>query len=285
MSHDVFLTCAEEDRAVAREIADGLSAREFSVFFEPQADGDRIAEAIKQARLVIVLFSSASNQSATLRKELAISDSLDKPVIPVRIEDAEPEGYFLYELTDRDWLDLYPDPVRKVDRLADAARQLLDDAASRRAAARRKPAAERGFILFGWRDGLWVFGALAFAFAFEVELPVEDPRFILSSLVHVTLLIAFPVFVWRIATRFVKGNRSIFTSLPAYLLTSVVSGLFAYAATDLFFLNLELTEEQEAGLVNPDALLIIFTLFPFVLALALHMILAVFRRLRRRREV
>ena len=51
---------------------------------------DGIVKALSQSKVLVILFSDASNSSIQLIKELAVADSVGKTVIPVLIENTEP---------------------------------------------------------------------------------------------------------------------------------------------------------------------------------------------------
>ena len=58
---------------------------------------------------MILVFSSNANNSAEIKKELALASRHNLTVIPVRIEDVAPSGAFDYELAPRQWIDLFGD--------------------------------------------------------------------------------------------------------------------------------------------------------------------------------
>jgi hypothetical protein len=89
---------------------------------------DAIVEGLTSAHTVVILFSEECNASKQLKKELAIADTLDKEVVPVLIEDTQPKGHYLYELAARNWLQAHPDPMSRIDQLADRlAREMADN--------------------------------------------------------------------------------------------------------------------------------------------------------------
>ena len=82
---------------------------------------------MSQSKVMVILFSEECNNSKQLKKELAIADHLNKPIVPVLIEETEPRGHFLYELAHRNWINVFPDPMSKLSRLADALIETLDN--------------------------------------------------------------------------------------------------------------------------------------------------------------
>jgi formylglycine-generating enzyme required for sulfatase activity len=64
------------------------------------------------------VFSSNANNSAEIKKELALASQHGLTVIPVRVEDVAPNDAFAYEFATRQWIDLFHDFGKAVERLA-----------------------------------------------------------------------------------------------------------------------------------------------------------------------
>jgi hypothetical protein len=112
--HDVVISYSRRNREIAEQLTGLLRERGLDVWYDrmikPGADWrDEIANAISHARIFLILFSSESNESQELRKELAIADRRKLLIVPVRIEEVEPTGLFEYELARRQWFDIFAD--------------------------------------------------------------------------------------------------------------------------------------------------------------------------------
>ena len=123
MDYDIFLSYRRADQAVARKIVEALEARGVRVWWDQKIEGgedwrDAIVDSLTRSSVLVILFSEECNDSKQLRKELAIADTMDKEIVPVLIEDTQPKGHFLYELAARNWIQIHPNPERKVDDLA-----------------------------------------------------------------------------------------------------------------------------------------------------------------------
>jgi hypothetical protein len=123
MQHDFFLSYRRSDQALARQLVGALRARGGRVWWDEHIEGGEdwrevIVANLEVSQALVILFSEACNSSRQLRKELAIADLLDKPVIPVLIEPATPRGHYLYELATRNWLQIHPDPETKIEELS-----------------------------------------------------------------------------------------------------------------------------------------------------------------------
>lgn len=95
---DIFISYANEDRLVAKNLADSLHEENWDVFWdrkiEPGAEwNEEIQRALHDARCVLVLWSAASRKSFWVRGEAADSFESDT-YVPVRIDETEPPRLF-----------------------------------------------------------------------------------------------------------------------------------------------------------------------------------------------
>ena len=114
MAHDLVISYSRKNREIADRLVELLRKRGFDVWYDrmikPGSDWrDEIANAISHSRMFLILFSAESNASDELKKELAIADRRDLLILPVRIEEVEPAGHFEYELSRRQWFDIFDD--------------------------------------------------------------------------------------------------------------------------------------------------------------------------------
>src|ERR1700740_2007008 len=103
MGHDVVVSYSRRNREIADRFVELLRERGADVWYDRMiktgADWrDEIARAIAGAKSLVILFSSESNDSDDLKKELALADRRGLIIFPVRIEHVEPVGLFEYEL-------------------------------------------------------------------------------------------------------------------------------------------------------------------------------------------
>ncbi|MEM9668254.1 MAG: toll/interleukin-1 receptor domain-containing protein [Pseudomonadota bacterium] len=124
MNHDIFLSYRRSDQELAGALVEALETRGLTVWWDQKIEGgidwrDAIAGNLEKAETLVILFSEDCNNSRQLRKELAMADVMEKDVIPVLIEDTRPKGHFLYELASRNWVRVFPNPMAKLDELAD----------------------------------------------------------------------------------------------------------------------------------------------------------------------
>ena len=122
--HDIFVSYRRADRELVASIVRRLEQRGVTVWYDANIEGgadwrETIVEALTNSKLLAIFFSEECNNSRQLKKELAVADALEKPVVPILIENTQPRGAYLYELADRNWIQIYPDPMAHMDELVE----------------------------------------------------------------------------------------------------------------------------------------------------------------------
>jgi hypothetical protein len=113
--HDIFICYSSQDEDKARGVLTRLEARGFKCWISSRdvAPGrnyqEDIVRAIEEAKVILFLFSEASNKTSEVKKELSLASSFGISVIPLRLSPVKPNGALQYELATRQWIDAYPD--------------------------------------------------------------------------------------------------------------------------------------------------------------------------------
>ncbi len=116
MTRDVFVSYSVPDRDCAFEVVSRLEARGLSVWIAPRDISpaaewaEEIIDAIAAARLMVLVFSSHSNSSPQVRREVERAVHKQVPVLPFRIEDIVPSKSLEYFLSSQHWLDGFAGP-------------------------------------------------------------------------------------------------------------------------------------------------------------------------------
>ena len=116
MPREVFVSYSQPDRECASEVVSVLEANNFSVWIAPRdvspsADwAEEIIDAISAARVMVLVFSSHSNASPQVRREVERAVHKQLPVLPFRIEEVLPSKSLEYFLSSQHWLDAFPAP-------------------------------------------------------------------------------------------------------------------------------------------------------------------------------
>jgi len=111
----VFISFVSKDTKIATTICQAIegSGAACWIFSRDVKAGENFAEAIikaiQNAKIMVLVFSSNTNNSGEIKKELAIASQNGLVVIPVRVEDVLPSGAFAFELSTRQWTDLFQD--------------------------------------------------------------------------------------------------------------------------------------------------------------------------------
>jgi len=125
MRGPVFISYSSKDSKIAMRICEAIEQRGLACWISSRdvAAGDNyqesIVRAIGKAGLMVLVFSANANNSDEIKKELSLASRSDVIVIPARIEDITPSGAFAFELSTRQWIDLFLNWEDALDRLAD----------------------------------------------------------------------------------------------------------------------------------------------------------------------
>jgi multisubunit Na+/H+ antiporter MnhC subunit len=147
MTYDIFVSYRRTDRELVAQIVRRLEENGVGVWYDAEIEGgadwrETIVEALSNSDMLVIFFSEACNESRQLKKELAVADSLNKPVVPILIEDTKPKGAFLYELADRNWVQAFPDPFGKINDIVAHLTDLAVKSEGGLSGVRPAPAAE-----------------------------------------------------------------------------------------------------------------------------------------------
>lgn len=145
MEHDVFLSYSTADKAAADAACAYLERSGIRCWVAPRdivpgSDwGASIVEAIASARVFVLVFSSHTNASQQVRREVERAVDRGLAILPLRIEEARPEQALEYFLATQHWLDALSPPLeRHLQALVDAVGVLLQGQAKRTISAPRE---------------------------------------------------------------------------------------------------------------------------------------------------
>lgn len=140
--YDVFVSYASEDRGRADTIAAALERDGLTCWIAPRdiAPGsswaDAIAVAIGEARAALFVVSAHSSRSRHVAREAERADRHRLPLVPVLVEDVEPEGALGYYFGSTHWVSAHPGSLdAHVAGIVGAMRQALTREGVRRSAS------------------------------------------------------------------------------------------------------------------------------------------------------
>jgi TIR domain len=136
MAHDVFISYANEDKTIAYAVCANLEERRIRCWIAPRdvSPGvyyaQAIIKAIKESRVMALIFSSNANKSQHVVREAEQAVRGGIPIIPFRIDTSSPAETLNYYIGPQHWLDAATPPLAAhVQQLGDAITLLLKTSA------------------------------------------------------------------------------------------------------------------------------------------------------------
>jgi len=132
LAHDVFISYAKQDAAVADAVCAELEADGIQCWIAPRniISGTKYSQAIingiTESGIMVLVYSAGANESNHVVAEVDRAYNKRIPIIPFRIEDVPLSKDLEYYLSTSQWLDAQADPVTDhLERLVDTVRLLL----------------------------------------------------------------------------------------------------------------------------------------------------------------
>jgi ankyrin repeat protein len=159
MAQDVFISYSSKDKVVADATCAVLEARGIRCWMAPRDIlpgsewGAAIVGAISTSTVMVLIYTSSSNASPQVRREVERAVARGLHVIPFRVEDVPMSPALEYFISSPHWLDAINPPMeRHLDQLAKIIRAVLDAQKSSDAAAPER-GAEFTTSAAGWSHG------------------------------------------------------------------------------------------------------------------------------------
>ena len=132
MAHDIFICHASEDRALAHSLVAGLEKNGITCWVAPRdvmpgADyAQAIVAGISGAKALVLVYSSSSNVSPHVSREVERGVSHGIDIIPFRVEDVEPSRSLEYFISGAPWIEATSgETERHVDELIRIIRERI----------------------------------------------------------------------------------------------------------------------------------------------------------------
>ena len=132
MKNDVFISYSTTDKHVADAICATLEGSGIRCWIAPRdifpgSDwAQSITNAIKESKLMILVFSQNSNGSSQVTKELNLAINNNLMILPFKIDNSVPSGSMEYFLADMHWLDAIDgDMQEQINKLKDVVSSVL----------------------------------------------------------------------------------------------------------------------------------------------------------------
>ncbi|HET9159997.1 MAG TPA: toll/interleukin-1 receptor domain-containing protein [Caulobacteraceae bacterium] len=124
MTANIFISFASKDVKMAMTLCTALENRGYKCWISARdiQPGENfqiaIVQAIRHAKIMLLVFTQNSNSSEEMTKELALASQQKMIVIPLRVEDVTPSDAFAYEFATRQWIDFFADWEFAIEQLS-----------------------------------------------------------------------------------------------------------------------------------------------------------------------
>ena len=111
MAHDVFVSHSAQDKPIADAVVAALESAGARCWIAPRdiIPGSNymasLVQALRDSSIVVLVMSSLANSSPHVQRELQHAVETGTPIIPFKIDSAEPTGAVSYALIGTHWLD------------------------------------------------------------------------------------------------------------------------------------------------------------------------------------
>ena len=119
MAHEVFISYSSENKTVADAICAMLENRKIRCWIAPRdvppgkLYGASLINAVKSARVMVLILSEDTNQSQYVVRELNAAVAKGVPIIPFRIEEVLPSEELGFYIDSLHWLDAMNPPLER----------------------------------------------------------------------------------------------------------------------------------------------------------------------------
>ena len=117
MPHDVFISHSVKDKTIADALCATLESEGIRCWIAPRDVtpgvewGGAIIGAIKQARVMVLVFTANANASPQIRREVERAVNHDVVILPFRVENVIPDESLEYFIGNVHWLDALTPPI------------------------------------------------------------------------------------------------------------------------------------------------------------------------------
>ncbi len=119
MAYDVFISYSSKDKEAADAVCAAVESTGLHCWVAPRdiVPGKEwsasIIDAISECRAMVVIFSSHSDQSSQVKREVERAVNKNVAIVPFRIENVFPSGSMEYYLSTTHWLDALTSPLQE----------------------------------------------------------------------------------------------------------------------------------------------------------------------------
>lgn len=137
MSNKVFISYSSHEKDDAFSVCEGLEALGIDCWIAPRdilpgsSWGEAIIDGLNSCKVMVLLFSEASNSSNQVLREVERCVAKGIPVIPLRLDATSPSKSFEYFLSSSHWMEGQTRPLAPlIPQLVDTVQKLIADQSS-----------------------------------------------------------------------------------------------------------------------------------------------------------
>ena len=110
---DVFISYSHKDKAIADLVCSGLESKKVKCWYAPrdihpgESWGGAIIKAISSAKVLLLIFTSNSNESDQVLREVERAINKKVKVVPFRVENKNPSADLEYFISTCQWIDAF----------------------------------------------------------------------------------------------------------------------------------------------------------------------------------
>ena len=119
--HDVFISYSHNDVSIREAVVQKLESAGIKCWYAPrdiqpgEEWADAITNGLKNCRVMILIFTASSNDSAQVLREVGLGVDFKKCIIPFRCDETVPSGSMRYYLSTLHWMDSTEDQEESLD--------------------------------------------------------------------------------------------------------------------------------------------------------------------------
>ena len=133
MKKDVFVSYSRKDTHILKFLEAELANRKINSFIDKRNIklgkdyAEEIAEAIKECKIMLFIWSENSNISEHATSEISIAFNLKKPIVALKIGRFEPSGTLIYRLSKNNYLEIDNFNQNAISEICDQITDFLKD--------------------------------------------------------------------------------------------------------------------------------------------------------------
>lgn len=172
--HEVFISYSHKDEKIREAVCQKLEAEGIKCWYAPrniqpgEEWADSITNALKQSKVMILIFTDNSNNSNQVLREVGLAVDFKEAIIPFKCDNTIPSGSMQYYLSTLHWLNAPDGPESALPELTELTKKAL--AGENKISLTASPEQKKPFpvkLILGIVIGILLLNAAIFAFLYS----------------------------------------------------------------------------------------------------------------------